>query len=77
MSSKAKTSSSIEASQPSSEVGKDKRAVENSASEREIERRAYEIYLERGEQPGSHLDDWLQAEHELSINAFNSSHESD
>ena len=77
MSSKAKTSSSIEASQPSSEVGKDKRAVENSASEREIERRAYEIYLERGEQPGSDLDDWLQAEHELSFNAFNSSHESD
>ena len=77
MSSKAKTSSRIEASQPSSEVGKDERAVENSASEREIERRAYEIYLERGEQPGSDLDDWLQAEHELSINAFNSSHESD
>ena len=77
MSSKQKTSSSIEASQPSSEVGKDRREVENLASEREIERRAYEIYLERGEQPGSDLDDWLQAEHELSINAFNSSHESD
>jgi len=77
MSSKSKTSSGIEASQPSSEIGKDERAVENLASEREIERRAYEIYLERGEQPGRDLDDWLQAEHELSINAFNSSHESD
>ena len=75
MSSKQKTSSSIEASQPSSEVGKDER--ENLASEREIERRAYEIYLERGEQPGRDLDDWLQAEHELSINALHSSHESD
>ena len=77
MSSKQKTSSSIEASQPSSEVGKDRREVENLASEREIERRAYEIYLERGEQPGRDLDDWLQAEHELSINALHSSHESD
>jgi hypothetical protein len=27
--------------------------------------RAYEIYLERGEQPGRELDDWLQAEREL------------
>ena len=26
---------------------------------------AYEIYLERGEQPGRELDDWLQAEREL------------
>ena len=75
MSSKPKTSGNTEASQPSSEVGKDER--ENLASEREIERRAYEIYLERGEQPGRDVDDWLQAEHELSINAFNSSHESD
>ena len=73
MSSKPKTSSSIEASQPSTEVGKDECAVENLASERDIERRAYEIYLDRGEQPGRDLDDWLQAERELSISAFNSS----
>ena len=31
----------------------------------EIRLRAYEIYLERGRLPGSELDDWLQAEHEL------------
>jgi hypothetical protein len=30
-----------------------------------IRRRAYQIYLERGEQPGRELDDWLQAEREL------------
>jgi hypothetical protein len=30
-----------------------------------IKRRAYEIYLECGEQPGRELDDWLQAEREL------------
>jgi len=37
----------------------------NSAREEEIKLRAYEIYLERGEQPGRELDDWLQAEREL------------
>jgi hypothetical protein len=37
----------------------------NTKREEEIRCRAYEIYLERGEQPGSELDDWLQAEREL------------
>ena len=37
----------------------------NAAAEEEIRRRAYEIYLGRGEQPGSESDDWFQAEHEL------------
>ena len=31
----------------------------------QIRRRAYEIYLARGEQSGRDLDDWLQAEREL------------
>jgi len=31
----------------------------------EIERRAYEIYLARGGEPGHELEDWLQAEREL------------
>jgi hypothetical protein len=31
----------------------------------EIRGRAYEIYLERGGQPGGEMDDWLQAEREL------------
>jgi DNA-binding winged helix-turn-helix (wHTH) protein len=34
----------------------------------QIRIRAYEIYLERGEQPGRDLDDWLQAERELTTN---------
>ena len=37
----------------------------NSARDEEIRRRAYEIYRERGEQPGRELDDWLRAEREL------------
>jgi hypothetical protein len=40
-------------------------AAGNSAPEEEIRLRAYEIYLERGQQPGSDVDDWLQAEREL------------
>ena len=39
--------------------------ADGSAPGEEIRRRAYEIYLERGEQPGHELDDWLQAEREL------------
>jgi hypothetical protein len=38
---------------------------ERSPSRVEIERRAYEIFLERGSTHGHDLDDWLQAEHEL------------
>lgn len=30
-----------------------------------IARRAYELFLARGGQPGHELDDWLQAEREL------------
>ena len=40
-------------------------SVGNSARAEEIRRRAYKIYLERGEQPGRELGDWLQAEREL------------
>ena len=34
-------------------------------SHEEIRRRAYEIYLERGDSPGDELDDWHRAEREL------------
>jgi hypothetical protein len=34
-------------------------------SHEEIRRRAYEVYLERGDLPGDELDDWLRAEREL------------
>jgi len=39
--------------------------VGNGARDEEIRRRAYEIYLERGEELGHELEDWLQAEREL------------
>ena len=33
----------------------------HSTREQEIRNRAYEIYLQRGGQPGYELEDWLQA----------------
>jgi Protein of unknown function (DUF2934) len=33
--------------------------------EHEIRTRAYELYLARGAEPGRELEDWLQAEREL------------
>jgi hypothetical protein len=49
----------------STRAGEGDVSVGNSARTKDIGRRAYEIYLERGEQPGRELDDWLQAEREL------------
>jgi len=40
-------------------------SLEQEARDEDIRRRAYEIYLERGEEPGLELDDWLQAEREI------------
>ena len=45
-------------------------SIGNTTREEEIRRRAYEIYLERGQQPGGELDDWLKAERELDGAAF-------
>ena len=64
MASKAKMRHSTELRQPGAEVEQRDR-LPQAASEQEIRRRAYEIYLERGAQPGHELEDWLQAEHEL------------
>ncbi|HEV2173789.1 MAG TPA: DUF2934 domain-containing protein [Nitrospira sp.] len=36
-------------------------------TEDEIRKRAYELYLERNGEPGSALDDWLQAEADLKL----------
>jgi hypothetical protein len=42
------------------------RATESLSSlEEQIQRRAYELYVERGNQSGSELEDWLQAEEEV------------
>ena len=64
MASKAKDSHSREAEQPGAEAQAQDRLLD-SRREEEIRRRAYEIYLARGGEPGHDLEDWLQAEREL------------
>jgi hypothetical protein len=58
------TSDAIDPREPRAE-NEDLDHLLQSAREQEIRRRAYEIYLERGAQPGLELEDWLQAEREL------------
>ena len=45
-------------------------ARESLTRDEEIRFRAYEIFLERGEQEGNDLDDWLQAEREIERGFF-------
>lgn len=40
----------------------------------DVARRAYELFLSRGAQHGSDLEDWLQAERQLSSNGSNGAH---
>lgn len=46
----------------------EREGLPHSTHEQAIRNRAYEIYLLRGGQPGHELEDWLQAERELSTN---------
>jgi Protein of unknown function (DUF2934) len=40
-------------------------APERLPLEERVRRRAYELYVQHGNQSGSELDDWLQAEEEI------------
>jgi hypothetical protein len=42
-----------------------KKAPAKTSLEERIRHRAYELYVARGYQSGSELDDWLQAEEEI------------
>jgi hypothetical protein len=65
MSSKPKRNGSTEPQATFTQAEAGEVSVGNSTRDEEIRHRAYEIYLERGEQPCRALDDWLQAEREL------------
>jgi len=43
-------------------------------SEEQIRARAFELYQERGRQPGHELEDWLQAEFEVTHLPFHVAH---
>jgi hypothetical protein len=64
MASKAKLIRSTEPTQLETVV-EGRELLVNSTREQDIGIRAYEIYLQRGGQAGSELEDWLQAEREL------------
>jgi hypothetical protein len=63
MASKAKPTGT-ELVQPDTAIEERERLL-HSMREQEIRNRAYEIYLQRGAQPGNELEDWLHAEREL------------
>ena len=66
MSSKAKEPKNVESQATSApQPGSVNTSAGDSHRVEEIRIRAYEIYIERGGQPGYDLDDWLQAEREL------------
>jgi len=70
MSSKRRRKGITEIQADSIQAGTRDVSVGRSTRDEEIRRRAYEIYIERGEQPGRELDDWLQAERELKREMF-------
>ena len=72
MTSKAKDSYGSEAVEPGAETQEQDRLLDSTRGDK-IRRRAYEIYLERGSEPGRELEDWLQAERELTTDADQSS----
>ena len=61
MASKSKDSDTREAEQAGAEAQEQDRLLH----EERIRRRAYEMYLERGAEPGLEVEDWLRAEREL------------
>jgi hypothetical protein len=74
MSSKPKGNERTESQGSSVQIAQKESLTGNSTSNEEIRRRAYEIYLERGEQAGCELDDWLQAERELARGVLSRAH---
>ena len=44
------------------------KAKQTTITENDLRLRAYEIYLQRGSNPGDEIGDWLQAERELKEN---------
>ena len=64
MASKAKHGDRSKAVEPGTETQEQGR-LSASTREDKIRRRAYELHVERGGEPGPDFEDWLQAEREL------------
>jgi len=64
MASKAKRRDRSKAVEPGTET-EEQGCLSASTREDKIRHRAYELYVERGGEPGRDIEDWLQAEREL------------
>ena len=64
MTSKTTESYSSKAAEPAAEPQEQDGGKDSTLADK-IRRRAYDIYLERGSEAGRDLEDWLQAEREL------------
>ena len=67
MASKAATIGSTDPTELDTATG-ERKGLPYSSREQAIRNRAYEIYLQRRGQSGYELEDWLQAERELTTN---------
>ena len=67
MASKAAIIGGADATEPDT-AAEEREGLLHSSREQEIRNRAYEIYLQREGHPGDELQDWLQAERELTTN---------
>src|SRR6266853_5205360 len=65
MASESKSNGNLELRATSVQRQPDATSARSTPSDEEIRRRAYEIYLERGDLAGDEIDDWLRAEREL------------
>jgi NADPH-dependent curcumin reductase CurA len=72
MASRTKQSNSSKALEPGAQTHEKDRLIDSTPGDK-IRSRAYEIHLERGGEPGRDLEDWLQAERELTTDADQSS----
>ena len=70
MKSKAKTIGSTDPTQPGTAVEESERLLK-STHKQEIRNRAYEIYLQRRAGSGYEVEDWLQAEREVTTQSSN------
>jgi hypothetical protein len=70
MSSKPKRNGSAEPQATSTQAETGEASVGNAPRDEDIRRRAYEIYLEHGEQPGRDLDDWSKPNANSKVGRF-------
>jgi len=70
MASKAKTIGGTDGTQPGTAVEESERLLQ-STHEQQIRNRAYEIYRQRGAESGYEVEDWLQAEREVTTQSSN------